>query len=430
MIRLAWFACVVGAVPQGIRHGARAAIACDITEELDYEPGSAEETYFEDSSSLLQASLSGAQDSSSSLLAAVERPEWASAPAAREHVLLQTAAAVGRAASAAAPAVNLAELGAQLGSSDSDAIIAVLLMVGLPLALGIACLFLVPRDGLREDNATSLLKGAASMPATAETMSPGPGSRAPTRRLSNISSAPVGNDPTSTSGDQPAVSTRIFNLPRSDSLSSNASLPETIHKTICETGTLCQSLVVPKATGVTLGVEGDLLPCQQETVCDITMKDSTNNEGLLRLLVSETGKDRGMLLESVLKLPIAIIDTNAAVAPAGASPPSGESRHVLIRRDMDPTRAPFAVVRAEPGAQRVFKATRGTLGGGEGEHLLSVLIDKGGLRGNIVSAEGKLVASMETRTEPGGRTERFLNICQGADSALVLCVVFASVKLG
>lgn len=425
MMRLVRLGCLVGIVPQGSCHGAQATTACDTNVEPDFEFGDFDLGDFVfgdseaemDSSSLLQSSLGGVQDTSSTQIAASERPEAAAGGLLREHSMLQTSAAL---EAAGPPAMSFAELQVQLRNSDSDAIIAVVVVVGLPLVLCIACLFLVPRDGRSprsEDNQRVSLKNAVGVPMG------GPssevflrGSRAPTQRLSDISLAQhVGN------AEQ---SNRNFNLPRSDSLSSNASLPPSIQRSISESGTLCQSLIVPKAQGVTLGVEGDLLPGQQETVLEITMKDSTNNEGLLRLLISETGKDRGMLLESVLKLPIAILDTNAAAAQTGA-----ESRQVLIRRDMDPTRAPFAVVRRGQGAQNVFRVTRGTLGGGEGEPLLSVLIDMGGLRGNIVSPEGKLVASMETRSE-AGRTQRFLNICQGADAALVLCVVFAAIKLG
>lgn len=445
VVRLAY---LVGVMSQDSQHGTRAAFACDSSGNTEVYDSVDFEVEFEDENSLLQFSNENlkhvSQDSNDAgagtLISVAEHqdvsPEAAAAePLERqhsEHSLLQAAEAVVRRV-AAPRALNLAELRVKLQNNDGNAIIAVVVMVGLPLLLGVACVLLVPQKGAsprNEDHARSSLKASGTrdlrslgVPATAESMQAP--SRAPT--LSRLSMNQVAG-PASAAWDPMSMSGRSFILPRTDSLSSNASLPPSVHRTVCESGALCQALVVPKAAGVTLGVEGDLLPCQQETVVDITMKDSTNNESILRLLISETGKDRGMLLESVLKLPIAILDTGAAVAPTGAAP--ADSRQVLIRRDMDPSRAPFAVVRVEQGAQRVFKATRGTINGAEGEPLLSVLVDMGGLRGNIVSAEGKLVASMETRSEPGGRTQRFLNICQGADTALVLCVVFAAIKLG
>lgn len=336
-----------------------------------------------------------------------------------DHSMLQMSVEVQR--ETAPPVINFAEVSLQLRSRDGDAVLAIFVMVGVPCLLGIGCLLLAPRDGKSswsEDPTVQTnpsLRSAAPPLGSAEAMLPG--SRAP--------SVPVLSAGASW---DPAAALAKSNMQRSDSMSSAASERPAGLKMNIETGTLCQSLVVPKASGVTLGLDGELLPCQQETMVEITMKDSTSNEGLLRLLVSETGKDSGMLLESVLKLPIAILDTSNAVSRRGLPPPA-ENRRVLIRRDMDPARAPFAVVRSD-GAARVFKATRGTMNGGAGEPLISVLVDMGGLRANIVNAEGRLIASMESRQEPSGKSQRFLNICHGADAALVLCVVFSAIKLG
>jgi len=195
----------------------------------------------------------------------------------------------------------------------------------------------------------------------------------------------------------------------------------------CDVGMLCPALVVPHPAGVTLNLTGDLDAFQQEVVLNVAKVDVTT-ELLLRLLISETGRDSGILVESVLKLPIAILETGAAVAPRGERRPPPEQRMVVIRRDMDPTRAPYAVVRAQ--APTCFVVTRGTLDGGPGEPLLSVLQDTRNSRSNVVAADGKLLASVEVRgVSPTQGAQRIIIVAQHADAALILCAVIASVKL-
>lgn len=307
--------------------------------------------------------------------------------------------------------------GVRSGSSvSSSSTLVILALVGFPLMVSVLCLFCAaPRDGK-----APLMPEAAGL----RSQSHGNTGRDP-RRGSEVSQAV----PVATLGLPPYQSAASHPFVRCDSVSSTAShqagiLPSS-HMT-CDVGMLCPALIVPNAAGVTLSITGSLDAFQQELVLSVASVDVTT-ETILRLMVSETGRDSGILLESVLKIPIAIMETGAAVGPSGESRRPPEHRAVVIRRDMDPTRAPYAIIRAE--ASTCFVVTRGTQDGSPGEQLLSVLQDSRNSCANVVGADGKLIASVQIKKDSTSRVQRIIHVAQNADAALVLCAVVASVKL-
>lgn len=300
------------------------------------------------------------------------------------------------------------------GSVSSNSTLVIFALVAIPLIVSVFCLLcLAPRDGK-----------APLVPEAAGFRSQSHGNAGRESRSSEVTQAV----PAATLGLPPYHSSAAHPLVRCDSASSTASFRAGFSpgQMSCDVGMLCPALIVPKAAGVTLSLTGDLDPFQQEVVLSVASVDVTT-ETILRLMISETGRDSGILLESVLKLPIAIMETGAAVAPRGESKRPAEQRMVLVRRDMDPTRAPYAVVRAE--APTCFVVTRGTLDGRPGEQLLSVLQDSRNSRANIVGVDGTLIASMQIKSDPTSRVQRIIHVAQNADAALVLCAVVASVKL-
>lgn len=285
---------------------------------------------------------------------------------------------------------------------SGDSMLVIFVLVGVPLVVAVFCmLYMVRGDG----KPAGLLDGAASRQRS-------PGGSRDTAMGTQASLAPhettapvLGSAHHVPSGQH--HSSRPV-LVRCDSVSSSASAMPVQQAN--DVGTLCPALIVPKPSGVTLIISGELLPVKQEVVVNIAAVDVTT-ETILRLLISETGTHSAILLESVLKLPIAIMET----------PKDKEDRRVLVRRDMDPTHPPFAIIQADTGC---FSATRAS-----GEHLLSVMFDNRNHRANVVGADGKLLASVETKSDSLMRDQRVVNISQNADAALVICSIVACVKL-
>jgi len=195
---------------------------------------------------------------------------------------------------------------------------------------------------------------------------------------------------------------------------------------------LCSALIVHQPGGVTLQVNGLLAPYQQEEVLAVSHLESTSvDEVIVRVFISESGRDSGILMESAMRFPIAFLDTEKAVQPKGASPAPPSTRKVSISRaapvSWDPCATPFAVVKAEEPSH--FVVRRGTADGSPGKELLSVVSDESGSQSNVLDENHRLIAAMETRTDPTGRPFYLVHIDQGVDAGLVLSGVISAVKL-
>jgi len=208
----------------------------------------------------------------------------------------------------------------------------------------------------------------------------------------------------------------------------------------------CSELIVDNPRGMALLINGQFEPNQQEEVVEVTSADASG-EVVVRALMSETGMDSGVLLESGHRIPIAFLHTHAAVglrvlpSPRGGRPsPRGgqrKGRHVLVSRvsgladqsgghpndDMD-----FALVQVTEG--NVVVMTRGGEPGGA--LLLAVHVRPGSRRMTVADAASKLVASVGPRRDgqQGPLPQQVLNVEHGVDVALVLCALISAVKLG
>eukprot|EP00747_Dinoflagellata_sp_TGD_P183598 gnl/TRDRNA2_/TRDRNA2_38565_c0_seq1.p1 gnl/TRDRNA2_/TRDRNA2_38565_c0~~gnl/TRDRNA2_/TRDRNA2_38565_c0_seq1.p1 ORF type:complete len:447 (+),score=77.94 gnl/TRDRNA2_/TRDRNA2_38565_c0_seq1:112-1452(+) len=203
----------------------------------------------------------------------------------------------------------------------------------------------------------------------------------------------------------------------------------------CEGDVLSSALVVHQPGGVQLRVDGFISPFQQEEVIEVS-KLEIKKEMVVRIFISEGGKDRGILLESALRFPIAFLDTSAAVSKKGQPPLPALNRRVLIYRASaemwDPTRhTPFAIVEAADGSNSRFCAYPGANSGEQaGLPLLTVHLGDGARVANIHGADGKLIASSEmSNTSTANNPSRKLQIGHGVDAGFVLCAFLAAVKL-
>jgi len=198
--------------------------------------------------------------------------------------------------------------------------------------------------------------------------------------------------------------------------------------------TLCSDLVVQQSRGLTLLVNGRFAPCQQEEVVEVCNADASG-EVILRIFVSESGRDSGVLLESGLRFPVAFLNTSAAAVPRGAPPLSpADRRQVLIykaaavseRGGMTQDQA-FALAKlTDTGAVRV---TRGADPGGM--VLLTVNATAGGASVTVSSPLGSRMALLHPRLNAAaGRESLALHVERDVDLALALSAVIAAIKLG
>mmetsp|Transcript_116795 Transcript_116795/g.341979 ORF Transcript_116795/g.341979 Transcript_116795/m.341979 type:complete len:418 (-) Transcript_116795:34-1287(-) len=242
-------------------------------------------------------------------------------------------------------------------------------------------------------------------------------SRHSSRARSGHSRSHVENGPRSSRGD----------TTDNESLSSSSS----------GSGILCPELIVREVQGVTLLINGEFEPHQQEEAIEVSKTD-ISGEVIVRAFLSETGKDRGVLLESAWRFPIAFLDTSAAagaVDGAAASTKPRSERKVMISRasalssrSQYPNDSYFAVVKALNATAVVM--TRGSEPCGP--VLLTVHTRVGSSNLAVADAAGKLVASLEPRrnASAGQDPQHVLHVEHATDVAMVLCAVIATVKLG
>jgi len=191
---------------------------------------------------------------------------------------------------------------------------------------------------------------------------------------------------------------------------------------------LCAALVVQQDTGVMLAINGLLRPEPQEEVLEIVQVENQST-AIVRIFVSESGPDRGILLESSLLFPIAFLDTSRC-----SESHSSGARRVSISRAapgaVDPNNpAPFAIVEEGRDGTTVY---RGRQDGSRGRLMQKVTVIQqpgGGHCLAIKDARGADIARVEPRHRSDGVPSLVLHIVQGEDSGLVVCSVIATVKL-
>jgi len=198
-------------------------------------------------------------------------------------------------------------------------------------------------------------------------------------------------------------------------------------------GSLCPELTVPASlkTEATFFIQGaELTPLAQEVKIDVC-RETANRESLLHLIVSESGRDKGILLETALEHSIAFLRTASAVRDHQGNS-AGPQRFVKICRaafDGGPYAPAFAVVMGQQeGDMRTdqhFVMWGCTPTGERGPAILQIYrVSESQL--NAVDAQGVLIATMDERKT---RDYRALRVGHGVDLALVMCAMTAAIKL-
>lgn len=187
---------------------------------------------------------------------------------------------------------------------------------------------------------------------------------------------------------------------------------------------LCPALIVQQTEGVTLLINGAILPYQQEEVLEVNKIDHEKGV-IVRVFISESGRDSGILLESVLRFPIAFINTSNAVNAKGMRSPV-ENRHVSISRASpigggEPSASTFAVVHREPSGK--FIVRRGASASGPVLQYVTL----SGRAGSVQDASGRQMASVESPHGPG--VSLTIHVVAGVDAGMCLCSVIAAAKL-
>lgn len=181
--------------------------------------------------------------------------------------------------------------------------------------------------------------------------------------------------------------------------------------------TLCSELLVNDPAGMAIIVHGAIMPHFQDEVFEV-VECHDENALVARLYLLEKSQ-AGILVESALRSPIALINTAGAVAALGEAPPA--RRHVTISarspfRGQEDDVKPFAVAQHEHGKVVVR-------GAGSDSPVLYTVTEVGP-QSNIVDASGREVASVS----PYGNG-MIIRVAPGADGGMILCIVVAERKL-
>lgn len=185
---------------------------------------------------------------------------------------------------------------------------------------------------------------------------------------------------------------------------------------------LCKELVVQSPEGCALQLTGPIKVLKQEGVLQLTQADRTRTPVMFAYL-TETQRHGGILLESALHHPIALIRTGAAFAAS--------QRHVSIVRtafSADPFGLPMAVVEPQGEFHCVVRCC--TAVGVQGDVMLH--IHKGDNFVNITNASGGLMATAvpDSSVGPARRDECLtLKVASGVDLPLVMCATISAFKL-
>lgn len=192
-----------------------------------------------------------------------------------------------------------------------------------------------------------------------------------------------------------------------------------------ESDILCRSMLVPHANGMQLVLEGpvDILPWKQEARWSIYTRDPKDVS--MHIFASETALSPGIMMESVLMLPCAHLDTSHAVSFAGQPPP--RDRYVVIHRNSSRSFEPFVEVRAMPDG--FFTAWR-CVQGGDGSIQRGREIARISGQGSAVTitdVQGVLFGSVKKTFDTS--CKHLMRVGGGADALLVASLLIATVKL-
>lgn len=187
---------------------------------------------------------------------------------------------------------------------------------------------------------------------------------------------------------------------------------------------LCLALLVQQQDGVRVECNGVISSEKQEGILDVITAGRT----IMRILFSEFGLDSGILVESMMRSPIAFMNTTKAWSSDDLS----NDRRVLICRSLPASGGtsgtdPFAVVMPDPSPMQTkclnFQVRRGVTG----PLMAHVRLQPNDMR--VTSGEGLLLASLDGRLIGTSLEQVRMHIQPNVDASLVVCVLLAAVKL-
>lgn len=193
------------------------------------------------------------------------------------------------------------------------------------------------------------------------------------------------------------------------------------------TQAFCRELIVPDIRGANFTLNGKIMPYQQEEVFEIRQDGfMQTGEAVLKCMMSETGGQCGILLETSMGNSVIYLMTDEAVSPKGEHPPQQDRHVALVRmnnRELAADPLPTAVVERTNGHNNLCVRWC-TKNGRPGDVFVSMLVHTGhGI--DLRNKEGSLVATLKGQLGEHGR----LHVARGMDVALVVSAMIAAFKL-
>lgn len=301
--------------------------------------------------------------------------------------------------------IALTEFRISSESMGSSTILVLVLILGIPLAIFFCAAIYFLSDVTREDAKNSNPKPKFQYMGSGSESCMSPASRGKTLSASHgshslASSYSLGTSRSSASPPDSSGRLSHFKRPEAD--------------------ILCPALVVEQGGGVTLKINGAILPHRQEVVADVISLEHAQAV-VVRMFLSEAGRDSGILIESATRFPLAFINTANAVNNKGVRPP--KSRQVSISGSSP-------LLGAEPAATFAVAVPEGDSGSvvvrrNSKDGLLMYTISTDAEGGRIIDANGKQVAILKTNFGP----DMVVWIGPGIDACMILCSVVAAAKL-
>lgn len=194
----------------------------------------------------------------------------------------------------------------------------------------------------------------------------------------------------------------------------------------------CATMIVDDPGGVTLRMDDGLKAFQQCATLNVSRVDS--GRLVCKVFVAERGQaDDGILVESVLGLPLALLSTAQAAYDDGEGPPASDDQRLVYFYRSDATTGmlvrnhPYAIAERDPRwpGMTVVRRRRGVAKG-----QLQVRMDTQHSAASVVDVTGRLLASMERRAAVTiGEESISFHMAHGVDSCLMLCSMIACMKL-
>lgn len=318
---------------------------------------------------------------------------------------------------AASVVIALTEFQTSSGTMGSSTLLVIVLVLGIPLAIiFFVVLFFLNESSKAEVQQTpgprASIRYIKSHASQTPLMTPEFSARNPTV---SYEQRPMGTATSSIMGS--VMSSGPMGTPQTMATPSGLGTPLASGGSTGSETILCPALVVEQSAGVTLQVNGTVTPWRQEEVAEVISMDH-GKAVVVRMFISESGRDSGILMESAIRFPLAFINTASAVNSQGLKPPT-KNRHVSISGS-SPMRGAsssgvFAVVSMENGAPVVRQ--------GSSSGPVMWTIEKSG---RIQDQQGKEVATIRSAYPGPGMT---IWVAPGADACMMLCAMVAAAKL-